>query len=243
MIDQGEPQRDRGGDAPYDSDVEVLRAIGERLRSVRKARGLVQSDLGEAVGVSRAAVSQWEKGEAEAALTKLALAAEHLQTNLTWLVTGRGEPPETPSGKSRQRARPAAPGVVGELANAIGSGVVDADDEIDWWRIPPAHLRRLGTRASSTKILRVDSAAMAPTINRGAHVLVDFAQTTPHDGQVYAIHNEISLLLCRLHVRPARRARKVVELAMDSEPGRTVQVRLSNLKIAGRVIGELIRPL
>ncbi len=43
---------------------ELLRAGGERLRLVRRARGLSQDDLARAVGVSRSAVAQWETGRA-----------------------------------------------------------------------------------------------------------------------------------------------------------------------------------
>ena len=41
---------------------ELLRACGERLQLVRRARGLSQGDLARAVGVSRSAVAQWETG-------------------------------------------------------------------------------------------------------------------------------------------------------------------------------------
>lgn len=36
--------------------------LGDRIRSAREAKGWTQPELGKAVGVSKSAVSQWEKG-------------------------------------------------------------------------------------------------------------------------------------------------------------------------------------
>lgn len=36
--------------------------LGERIQQLRKAQGLSQEGLGEAIGVSRQAVSKWETG-------------------------------------------------------------------------------------------------------------------------------------------------------------------------------------
>ncbi len=36
--------------------------IGEHIASLRKEKGLTQSDLGERLGVSFQAVSKWERG-------------------------------------------------------------------------------------------------------------------------------------------------------------------------------------
>jgi transcriptional regulator with XRE-family HTH domain len=39
-----------------------LQAVGERLRSIREARGLTQLQLAEALGVAREALAQAERG-------------------------------------------------------------------------------------------------------------------------------------------------------------------------------------
>lgn len=36
-------------------------AVGDRIRKWRKAKGLTQADLAEAIGVTRSAINQWEK--------------------------------------------------------------------------------------------------------------------------------------------------------------------------------------
>jgi transcriptional regulator with XRE-family HTH domain len=42
--------------------ITVPLGLGQRIKSAREARGWTQPELGRAVGVSKSAVSQWEKG-------------------------------------------------------------------------------------------------------------------------------------------------------------------------------------
>ena len=64
----------------------------ERIRLARRAAGMSQKQLAEAVGVQRSAVSHWEaplgKNPSVSHLRKL---AEVTQVQFEWLVTGRGE--------------------------------------------------------------------------------------------------------------------------------------------------------
>lgn len=49
----------------------ALMTMGERIQSLRKEKGLSQEALGEALGVSRQAVSQWENGQSVPEMEKL----------------------------------------------------------------------------------------------------------------------------------------------------------------------------
>lgn len=65
----------------------------ERLQAARRSKGLKQSELAKAVGVSPPLASMWLKGTRtpdEAALARL---AEVLDTDLEWLLSGRGREP------------------------------------------------------------------------------------------------------------------------------------------------------
>jgi len=61
-------------------------AFGERLRRLRKAKGLTQSELGERVGVSLRALSGYERGECEPSVHLLAPLAQHLGVSLEELL-------------------------------------------------------------------------------------------------------------------------------------------------------------
>ena len=45
--------------------------ISDRIQSLRKARGISQEELADKIGVSRQAVSKWEKGQSDPSTTNL----------------------------------------------------------------------------------------------------------------------------------------------------------------------------
>src|SRR5229473_214589 len=57
-----------------------------RLSEARKQAGLTQAELGEAVGSSSQAVSQWERGKTAPELEKVPKIARRLQVSETWLL-------------------------------------------------------------------------------------------------------------------------------------------------------------
>ncbi len=67
--------------------------LGERIYSLRKARGLSQEELAAAVGVSRQAVSKWELGESQPEVDKAVLLAQALGVTTDQLLLGV-EPPD-----------------------------------------------------------------------------------------------------------------------------------------------------
>ncbi len=65
-------------------------AIGERIRDIRRQRGITQEGLAEAVGVSRSAVAQWETGRAGQVTGNLTRVADVLGVHVAVLL---GAPP------------------------------------------------------------------------------------------------------------------------------------------------------
>ncbi len=64
------------------------RAIGERIRAIRRERRITQDELADAVGVSRSAVAQWETGRAGQVTTNLARIARALDVGVEFLMQG-----------------------------------------------------------------------------------------------------------------------------------------------------------
>jgi transcriptional regulator with XRE-family HTH domain len=79
-----------------------VETIGDRIRVLREAREWTQDQLAKRLGVSRASVSQWERGETKNIknLTFLKLVGE-LGTTAEYLLFGRDDP----SGKWRRPRR------------------------------------------------------------------------------------------------------------------------------------------
>lgn len=57
-----------------------MNGIGQRIRKARENKSLTQEQLAEYVGVSRTAVSKWEKEESEPSLAHLTVLSELLGT-------------------------------------------------------------------------------------------------------------------------------------------------------------------
>lgn len=69
-----------------------LLAFGKRLLESREAAELTQQELGDAVRLSRARISQMEKGGGLPDRKKWQRLAHLLSVNPDWLIFGRGEP-------------------------------------------------------------------------------------------------------------------------------------------------------
>lgn len=85
-------QRQQSSDAPRRGK------MGERIRAARADTGLSQRALAERLGVSAAAVAQWELGTGLPATERLGMLAETLDVSADWLL-GKGE---KASGTSRR---------------------------------------------------------------------------------------------------------------------------------------------
>jgi transcriptional regulator with XRE-family HTH domain len=65
-----------------------IQAIGERISTVRRDRGITQDELAEQVGVSRSAVAQWETGRTGQVTANLARIAATLSISVEYLLNG-----------------------------------------------------------------------------------------------------------------------------------------------------------
>ncbi len=64
-------------------------SIGERILELRKAAGISQVDLAQALEISRQAVSKWENDLSVPDVTNLIFLADLLDTDVEYLTTGR----------------------------------------------------------------------------------------------------------------------------------------------------------
>ena len=78
------------------------------LRTVRKQRGFTMKELGQKVGVSEAAISQYETGKREADFETLLKIGEVLNCSVDYLLRGSGQKekptPDTGDGLSAEQA-------------------------------------------------------------------------------------------------------------------------------------------
>ena len=63
----------------------------DRIKAIRKALGLSQTDFGKSLGVSLSAVFKWESGENELSDAVVLLICQRYGVSEIWLKTGEGE--------------------------------------------------------------------------------------------------------------------------------------------------------
>lgn len=100
----------------------------ERLRDLRKALGLTQSELGEKVGIGGSAISKIEKGDRGLTETLLRAICREFNVNEEWLRHGSGEMFSQHSADLvEQMARQYGLGLYGEQLLATYLQLSDAD--------------------------------------------------------------------------------------------------------------------
>ncbi len=77
------------------SKIAYMMNVSERIKQTRKRLGYSQDVLGAKVGVSRVAVSQWERGESSPSGRYLNDLAAALGVSVDWLLTGKGNASES----------------------------------------------------------------------------------------------------------------------------------------------------
>ncbi len=70
-----------------------MNPVAKNLKTIRLKAGYTQTDLAEALHVTRQTVSSWETGRSEPDIESLTALAEHLQTDVTSLIYGPKAPP------------------------------------------------------------------------------------------------------------------------------------------------------
>lgn len=71
--------------------------IGKRIKVARTRLGMGQEKLGEAAGVTKQAVYDWEKNGGQPSPDKLPAVREALRVTFAWLLAGDGPPPDKDS--------------------------------------------------------------------------------------------------------------------------------------------------
>jgi SOS-response transcriptional repressor LexA len=115
--------------------------LGDRIRTLREAKNLTGTKLGELVGVGRGSVSSWESGDTLPANTRLPALASALGVTVDYLLKGHNTPLITESSiqrtgniHARESLTPAAgmlPLITWEQA-ATWSGKLNSRQQVEW---------------------------------------------------------------------------------------------------------------
>lgn len=145
--------------------MEVLsqkKMLGSRIVEAREAANLTPAELSRKVGISRAAVAQWEMGETEPSAANLRKVANILGVTLEWLGQGRGTAASPQAGV----APLSSDGVLVDLkkipaeqAKLLLSAMGGKNCEI--WRLTSSMLAGAGYQQGDYLVISLDQAARA----------------------------------------------------------------------------------
>ncbi|MBS3687323.1 XRE family transcriptional regulator [Klebsiella quasipneumoniae] len=165
--------------------------LAERLREARKAADMTQKALGEAVGISQAAIQKIETGRA-AQTTKLLDLANALRVRPEWLSSGTGAmSTDRESDKNPSRTNPDVFRVdILDLAVSAGPGIVNQEfvEILHSVEYAPAEARHMfdGRKAENIRIINVRGDSMSGTIEPGDLLFVDISVKSFDGDGIYA---------------------------------------------------------
>ncbi|EPV2363156.1 TPA: helix-turn-helix transcriptional regulator [Klebsiella pneumoniae] len=165
--------------------------LAERLREARKAADMTQKALGEAVGISQAAIQKIETGRA-AQTTKLLDIANALRVRPEWLSSGTGamradgDDDKKPSHINHDVFRVD----ILDLAVSAGPGIVNQEfvEILHSVEYAPAEARHMfdGRKAENIRIINVRGDSMSGTIEPGDLLFVDISVKSFDGDGIYA---------------------------------------------------------
>lgn len=142
----------------------------QRILARRKAIGLNQSELARLVGVSRASVSLWEKGDTSIKGENLIPLAKALKCDPNWLLNGQGSPAPTGFDNNIETV-PQKPLGSFPLISWVQAG--------DWSEITITSIHEAEHYPCPVKcspktfLLKVRGKSMTPVFNEGELIFVD----------------------------------------------------------------------
>lgn len=173
-----------------------MQTISDRIRELRKERGLTQKALAQKVGVSQGSVAHWERDANKLNAANMQALAQALKTSSQYILSGK--PDQEPLGSPVDEWDDNTP--LGEddyevpylldLEAAAGVGkLVDYANNTARIRLSKSTLKKCGVERESAVCLRVKGDSMEPVLPDGTTIGVDTGNTTIVDGKLYLVQH------------------------------------------------------
>lgn len=166
---------------------------GNKVKLVRQALGLSQTELGEKLNMPTMTVSRIESGERELKVNELTKLEEEFSVNSRWLITGKGEmflEPEERGLMNNIRVP------IIDVKASAGQGVINYIEGIKGYIEIPTYL--LPYNSGVVEIVEVLGDSMEPTLRNGEAVIIDRNAGEIQSGEIYLINIDGELRLKRL---------------------------------------------
>lgn len=164
--------------------------MGERIRQARKQRGMTQDDLAKATGgLSRNAVSMWEKDVTQPSTGNLKTLTRILGVDLLWITDGEVSP------QSDVRRVP--------IVSWVSAGRLSASDCVESWQDLPS-VAAAGLPDGDWMALRVEGSSMDRVAPPGSLIFVNRRDRDLLPGRDYVFSTPEGATLKRWRANPSR---------------------------------------
>lgn len=233
--------------------------LGARIAKARVEANLNQTELGEAFGLTRSAVSQWESETTEPTAENLRSIAVRLKVDYDWLATGRGLAASHDDGEYTRDyddtpSRPANGIIEIDVRAGLGGGgsvegreVIHDGDYADpikdeSWKFPSRFMREeVRATESQVRIIETHGDSMEPTIGSGERIIVHTGMKVPSPDGIFALRDTFGNIIAkRLQVLRKGDPPRVLIIS-DNKSHPTEEVGLDEIQIVGRVLWGLKR--
>ncbi len=170
--------------------------------------------------------------------------ATHLGVSATWILAGLGDPYV----ESRTNVVEGVPEVVHiqryDVGAAAGAGsLVEAERGTGFYAFNRKWLDRRGLSPANLAVISVRGDSMEPDLCDNDLILLDRAQTSPRDGDIYVLRYSGHLFVKRVQLMPGNRV-KLCSSNPLYDPitvanGRTSDATTEDLTFIGRVVASM----
>jgi transcriptional regulator with XRE-family HTH domain len=204
-------------------------SLSARITAARQKKGLSQEALGKMLGVSRAAVAQWEGGQTVPAAERLIDLADKLNVRFEWLYWGREpmegmEPGEVPAGYAWVSSLSLADADTGELSR--GAPMLIPLDLIN---------AELHGAPDDFAVMAMAGQSMEPLLPAGATLLIDLRHTKPTPPGAFALWDGSGLAVQWVRRVPGSKP-PMLRLSSENPRFQTADIEPPCVRIVGRVV-------
>lgn len=205
--------------------------LGARLIDARKKNDFTQQDLAKRLGISRAAVGQWEINAYSPAISMITDVAKILHVAPEWLAFGiNGSNPHIVY-RSAERDN------IMWVADVEFGEDVDELNEMAKWGIPADYLKSdLKADMESCIIATMNSHAVEDSYEFGTKVIVDKSSTKPSPAGIFLFWDGMGFAFAHMQAVPGNKAPTV---RVSQNGADAYDMPLSDLEIIGRVRGGI----
>lgn len=206
--------------------------VGDRIEQARKSKDMTQLDLAKRLGISRAAVGQWEINATSPSIAKLEEVAMVLDVEPQWLAYN------VKPGEARIVYRSAERDNIQWLTELSFGDTVDDMTEGAKWGVPAEYLSgELHADLENTAICLVNSHAVEPEYEYGDKVFVDRSDKKPSPAGIFVFWDGIGVAYGRMQAVPGKEPKvRITQKGSDA-----YEMPFGEVTIIGRVKGRIQR--